>query len=109
MSVFLTLLLGPGIGQFYNRHFKKGAVILAIGFGLLVIFFVKMFKELVPLLPQPVTLPIDQEMVRNISLQIMRKNTVFFDMVKIVFAVIWSYSLVDAYFGAKKHVQNERK
>lgn len=109
MSIFLTLLLGPGVGQIYNRHFKKGAIILAIVFVLLVMSFIKMFKELVPLMPQPITLPIDQEMVGNLSLQIMQKNKVFFDTVKIVFAAIWSYSLVDAYFGAKKHVENEQK
>lgn len=107
LSPICSALIIPGLGQIINGNLKKAMVLLAMIFLLLVgaavklIFIVRSFinhPEIAPY-PSPGKIKTLQDVDFSFLLYFI-----------VAFAIIWVYSVLDAFWTGKKHdreVQNE--
>ena len=69
IPVLLCFFLGPGVGQLYNKEYKKGALLIGVSFVILLVAGVWYFNALKPFLPADLSrMPIRQaaqEIVRD--------------------------------------------
>ena len=103
IPVLLSLFLGPGVGQLYNREYKKATYLIGLSV-LILLAAVAWFKQaLAPYLPTDIT-TIDhaalQSMVQNAVTQVLRGRASTFYTYESMLLVLWMYSVVDAYRGA---------
>ncbi len=107
IPVLLCFFLGPGIGQLYNKEYKKGIILIVISFLVLIAAGMWYFKALQPYLPSdlPSTDPqAMQELVRNAAAQVSQKQGYILSASEAVLMVLWLYGIVDAFNGAKKRM-----
>ncbi len=108
IPVVLSGLLGPGIGQLYNKEFKKGALLLVLGLVLVAITTVSIAKAMMPYLSQDIAA---MDIVQLAELGDKLKSE--FDPTRsglmmacyLMLTAMWIYSIIDAYFGAKRRKQ----
>ena len=55
IPVILTLILGPGMGQIYNKEYKKGAYLIVISLIVLLSAVYWLKNILIPYLPTDIT------------------------------------------------------
>src|SRR5262245_42357396 len=102
IPVILTLLFGPGIGQLYNKEYRKGLILVALSLGLLVAFSIWLGRAAMNYLPADLN-AVDRTMLRNvIQDHIMQDHAVTFYTYEVLLAVLWVYGVVDAYLGASR-------
>ncbi len=100
--VVLLSLFGPGLGQFYNREYKKGTLILFLSFALFFVPLLWLIAKVAPQLPDPNKQLITPEMVRNTVMQTIGQDKHFLNIISFVFLGVWAYAITQAYFKAKE-------
>ena len=98
----LSGLVAPGVGQIFNRDFKKGFILLAVSMGGL-IYFSKILTEQIGMFLHTLPETWDQDPValKAAVLKVFNLNpSVFFTFYLMMF-LTWIYGVVDAYIYAK--------
>ena len=101
ISVVLSFFL-PGLGQLYNRNFKKGFLLI---FFTLVLFFLPSIWLVLKIAPQlPITADpvLLRQSAQMLVLKTVKENVHILDVISFVFLGVWAYSMTQAYFGAKE-------
>jgi TM2 domain-containing membrane protein YozV len=105
LSALCSGLVVPGLGQILNRHIKKGIALLAIVFILFII-------ETIQLAILGTTLLEDQALYQLDTVEIMQRlqdaNLSVLWILVGIFAIVWLYSVLDAFWGART-LNNKRK
>jgi TM2 domain-containing membrane protein YozV len=102
IPVLLSVLLGPGVGQLYNRQFKKGAFLIVISLGLLIAFSIWLSKAALTYLPTDIS-TVDRTVLRNIiQTHIIPEHSVTFYTYEILLGGLWIYGIIDAYIGGMR-------
>jgi hypothetical protein len=105
IPVLLCFFLGPGVGQLYNKEYKKGVALIAISFMVLIGAGMMYFKAIQPYLPKDLT-GVDpqamQELVRNAAAQVSAGKSYILSASEALLTVLWLYGVVDAYLVAQK-------
>jgi len=99
LSPLCSALVVPGLGQIMNRNLKKGLIIMSVVFFLLVGTTIKLAFIIQSLVNQP-------ELARFHLSDIMEKlkgeDLASFSYLIIAFAIIWIYSVLDAFWMGKR-------
>jgi hypothetical protein len=105
IPVLLCFFLGPGVGQLYNREFKKGTLLIVASLVVLVVAGVWYYKALVPFLPADLT-AVDpnalQDLLKNAASQITATKGFALAVFEALLTVLWIYGMVDAYLVAQR-------
>jgi TM2 domain-containing membrane protein YozV len=102
IPVLLSLLLGPGVGQLYNREYRKGGYLIALSLIVLIAAFFWFWKAVRPDLPpdlaemDPMAINTVMRESANRVVQLRGKTISIYYFILIG---LWVYSVVDAYFG----------
>ena len=107
IAVLLSLLIGPGVGQLYNREFKKGWLLIGFTAVIFILFFGTLTKAAMQMLP-PGSAMMTPEIAQEIVQKIFEKNPRPFYLFKFILIIAYAYSIVDAYKGAspKKRISH---
>ena len=98
----LLSLLGPGLGQIYNREHKKGWLLIVAAAILFIVPTVWIMKGVGPIDPASDPLEV-QALVLASAAQ--HKHTL--NLITFVFLGLWAYSITQAYFKARELTTNE--
>ena len=102
IPVVLALLLGPGVGQLYNKELKKGFILIGVSIALLLAFSVWLSRAALPYLPADMA-AIDRDVLRNIiQVHIVADHPATFYTYEALLAGLWVYGIVDAYLGGMR-------
>src|SRR5690242_4788697 len=102
IPVFLAVLLGPGMGQLYNKEFKKGFILILISIGLLIAFSIWLTKAAMVYLPSDIN-SVDHNFLRGvIQDHIVKEHPVTFYTYEALLGIIWVYGIIDAYIGGMR-------
>jgi len=104
----LLSIFGPGMGQIYNREYWRGGILIALSLGLFLSGLIFVSSQVSSYLPMNAE-NLDIEEVKNIIGTIQSEHPWKFRMANLTSIVIWVYSVVDAYLGAKKRNVNIRR
>jgi len=110
IAVLLSALLGPGVGQLYNREFKKGWILLGVGLLFAVLMMMDLSRSLMPYLTQDVaSMDLMQlaELADRISAAFSPSRSALLLICYGVMTGLWIYSIIDAWFGAKRRAVRE--
>jgi hypothetical protein len=103
IPVLLSLFLGPGVGQLYNREYKKAVYLIILSAMVLVGAMIWFRQAMTPYLPADLT-TIDraalQAMVQNAVTHVINGRGSTFYTYEFILLILWVYSIVDAYRGA---------
>lgn len=103
IAVLLSLLLGPGVGQLYNREYKKGAIFIATSMVVLMAALYWFGKAVMPYIPTDIA-ALDTvalaEIKKNAIDNVIKAQGATFYTYQAILAGLWIYSAIDAYFGA---------
>lgn len=105
----LLSFLGPGLGQIYNRDYKKGIVLLIFSSSLFLFPLFWLIFNVVPTLPDPKKEVITQEIVQSAALNVIGKDRHILNLISFLFIAVWAYSITQAYFKAKEIIQQQSK
>jgi hypothetical protein len=109
IPVLLSLFLGPGVGQLYNREYKKGSYLIGLSLFVVIAAVVWFQKAAQPYLPSE--LPTETEAVRKMFESIIQNVIAGHGRTLLTYQYIllgvWVYSVVDAYRGAIRKRQRE--
>ncbi|MFC1867264.1 hypothetical protein ACFL0H_03930 [Thermodesulfobacteriota bacterium] len=100
LSPISSAIIIPGLGQLLNNQLKKGLIILAIVFLLFVGGVVKLMFIANSLLTDPAIKRLDSEII-------IQKFDSFLWVLITAYAVIWFYSILDAFIEGRK-INKER-
>ena len=101
MAVVLSFLC-PGLGQYYNRDYRKGSWILVVTSLLVLLPSVWMVKKIVPLMPDLKKETASQEMFQSAALKAISENRHLLNFISFAFLGVWAYAITQAYFKAKE-------
>jgi hypothetical protein len=100
IPVLLCFFLGPGVGQFYNKEYKKGAILIVLSFVVLFAAGIWYYKALQPYLPNDLS-TVDplalQDLLRNAAAQVSTAQGYVLSVCEAILTVLWLYGIVDAY------------
>lgn len=103
LPVFLSLFLGPGVGQLYNREYKKASYLIGLSLIVLIAAIAWFRQALMLYLPADLT-EIDRSalpaLVQNAVTHVMNGRGTTFYTYEFIMVVLWVYSVIDAYRGA---------
>ena len=98
----LLSLFGPGLGQLYNKDYKKGIILLVVSSLLIFVpvlwLYLKVVPELQGLDPSTLTPQRVQELTNNA----VGNNKHILNLITFMFLGLWAYTITQAYFGAKE-------
>lgn len=95
MAVIFSIFVFAGVGQLYNKQYKKGILIM-IAFSILV------FLSSRPIVLSYVDYLNTAANVENIDLSkvdVVKPNTI----VTMLMTIVWLFAIVDSYISAKKY------
>lgn len=101
ISVFLSIL-GPGLGQIYNRDIRKGVALLLASTFLFLFPMIWLVARVQPLLPKADGQQVSQEAVQAAALQVLQKDKFLLNFISFAFLGLWAYAITQAYFRAKE-------
>ncbi len=105
IPVLLCFLLGPGVGQLYNKDYRKGVLLIVASLAVLIVAGVWYYKTLQPFIPADIT-SVDpqalQQLMMNAAGQISSKNGKVLAAFQALLSVLWIYGMVDAYRSAQR-------
>jgi hypothetical protein len=101
----LSLFVGPGVGQIYNREFKKGFVLMGISLVLAVAFFAWLHMAIFgQLSSDPMVMSPEQlaRVMESFNTDVLKNHlgTVIIYMAGIL--LVWIYGVIDAYLNASR-------
>ena len=103
IPVLLCLLLGPGVGQLYNKEYKKGALFIilsAVVLGCAMVWYWKAVQQFLPVdlsTVDPQALP---PLLKNASEQVSAQGSRALIAFKAALTALWLYGAIDAYLVA---------
>ena len=104
IPVVLCFFLGPGVGQLYNKEYKKGAFLMAASLLVLIVAGVWYYRTLQPYLPNDLT-TVDpaamQQLLQNATGQITAADSHMLIAFEAALTALWLYGCIDAYLVAK--------
>src|SRR5262245_40320901 len=100
--VLLLSLLGPGLGQMYNKEFRKGFMLLFISSALFILRLYWLVGKIAPLLPDPKKTTITPEMVQSAAMAVIGQDKHILNLISFTFLGIWAYAITQAIFKAKE-------
>jgi hypothetical protein len=106
IPVVLTLFLGPGVGQLYNREFKKGALMIILSLAAALMVSARIAKGLAAeyqLDPTTMDPAAWAALSEKMNLQGLFGSPVVILCLVLLFS-LWLWSLVDAWQGARRRV-----
>ena len=102
VAVSLSALVWPGLGQVYNRDFKKGLVFMGVAATSALVFFVGAGARLLGALPSDITSLLDPDSAMVIADQVLNQGGGRLGVAALVMMVTWLLGIVDAYLGARR-------
>lgn len=103
----LSAVVAPGVGQFVNREPGKGLFLLTAFLGALYWLSKVVTERLIELLPgSPETWGADKDALANALRQLIEQTPDMFFTFQILVLVIWVFSIVDAYIGARNRLRS---
>ena len=105
IPVLLCLFLGPGVGQLYNKEYKKGTWLIVFSALILAWAIYWYYHAIQPFLPGDMTTVDPQAMsdlLKNAMQQVSAKGSGMLFFFKAVLTLVWFYAVVDAYLVADK-------
>ena len=106
-AVILSFLC-PGLGQYYNRDYRKGSVILVLTTLLVLLPSIWIVRKVAPLVPDPKKGTISQETIQSAAVQVILENRHLLNVISLVFLGIWAYAITQAYFKAREISEKEK-
>lgn len=98
----LSGLVAPGVGQIYNKDFKRGALLLIVFLGGFLWFSSILTEQLsVFISTPPETWMQDPEKLKVAITGVVSKNPDMFVTFYAMMILTWLFAVVDAYFSAK--------
>jgi TM2 domain-containing membrane protein YozV len=112
IPVILTLVLGPGTGQFYNKEYKKGLLLMGLSLLILMVFIIRAKDIFMTYLPKDVTTEDPTQLV--LMLQQNAENAVsshtgMIFVCGLAFLAVWFYGVVDSYKGGRRRAAEKKK
>lgn len=108
IPVLLSFFLGPGMGQIYNKEYKKGILLIVASLILLAVAGVWYYHNLRTYIPEDMT-TVDpqamQQLMTNAANQIGQEQRTALALFQALLGVLWIYGIVDAYRVADKKRQ----
>ena len=99
----LSALVAPGIGQFANREYFKGSVLLFASVASFLWFSRAVTEALSLLLPgTPDQWKLDQGAFKEAVVKIVGQNPSMFLTFEVLIVVVWVFGVVDAYMTARR-------
>lgn len=106
IPVLLSALIGPGVGQLYNRQFKKGWILMGLSLLVLVAFSIWLSRAALPYLPSLVQ-KLEPKMLREvIQTHVVKEHPVSFYAYQLILAGLWAYGVADAYWQARQRLRH---
>ncbi|MBW2610236.1 MAG: hypothetical protein JRC68_07810 [Deltaproteobacteria bacterium] len=99
LSPLCSAVIIPGLGQVLNHHLKKGLIILGIVFILFIAGTVKLALIINSLLKGQVIDRLDSSLIME---KIQAEDIFVLRVIIIAFAIVWFYSVIDAFREGKK-------
>jgi hypothetical protein len=109
--VILSAVLGPGMGQLYNKEYKKAIYLIVLSLIVLVAFMSWMKNILMPsALPLNVEDPVElAKVLQDNANNGMAQNHGTLFVYQLLMFGLWIYGIVDAYQGARRRVREKKK
>ncbi|OGR79406.1 MAG: hypothetical protein A3I11_03290 [Elusimicrobia bacterium RIFCSPLOWO2_02_FULL_39_32] len=101
ISILLSFL-GPGLGQIYNKEYKKGTILLVIASSLFLLPMIWLVIALGPMLPDPRTEVIHPDKIQALAKEVIGKDRHLLNLISFTFLGIWAYAITQAYFKSKE-------
>ncbi len=100
--VVLLSLIGPGLGQLYNKEYKKGALLIFLSAALFILPLLWLMAKVAPRLPDPKQTAITQEIVQEAAMKVVGEDKHTLNLISFAFLGFWAYAITQAYFKAKE-------
>ena len=100
IPVLLSFFLGPGMGQLYNKEYKKGSLLIVLSAVVLLATCWWYFKAIHAYLPADLSALDPQALeplLRNAAEQVSAKNGTILSVSEALLMVLWLYGIFDAY------------
>ncbi|MBW1730389.1 MAG: hypothetical protein JRH08_02530 [Deltaproteobacteria bacterium] len=99
ISPLCSAFVIPGLGQILNQHIKKGLLLLFIIFGLFVATLIQLYRILTALIKEAPLSTLGPEGIIN---SFRATHPVGLYWIAGIFALLWFYSVIDAWFYGHK-------
>lgn len=99
--VFLSALVWPGAGQLYNREARKGALLIAISFLVVLALCIVIGLDLARALTADFS-AFEAEPA-GVTWQALAQDARLLLGIGVLVIAVWAYGVVDAYVGARQH------
>lgn len=106
IPVILTVVMGPGMGQIYNKEYKKGAYLIVVSLIVLLSAVYWLKNIIIPYLPADITTEDPTQltlMIQNNAHKATTDHAGIFLVYQLLLLGLWIYSVVDSYLGAKRN------
>ena len=108
VTVVVLSFLCPGMGQYYNKDYKKGSLILVLTTLMVLLPAVWIVRATAPLLPDAASQgEISPEMIQSAATKVISENRHTLNLISFVFLGLWAYAITEAYFKAKELMEKE--
>src|SRR5579864_6191814 len=100
IPVLLTVLLGPGMGQLYNKEYKKALYLLLLALVVVIGSGYWFLKALMPYLPSDPALMDPsalQKIIKEKAPEVVTAHQGTLFAYQGILVLVWLYSVVDAY------------
>lgn len=104
LAPLCSALVIPGLGQVINEHIKKGVILLAAVFVLIVVSTYEMYQMISDILSSG-ALAND---TTTIMAKVLSGDYTLLGSLLAVFTLLWLYSVIDAFIGGRKADELER-
>src|SRR5947209_4432918 len=102
IPVILAVVLGPGVGQFYNKELRKGMVLVVLSIGLLLAFSIWLSRAAFPYLPTDMA-TLDRNALKDIiQNHVVHDHPLTFYIYELLLAALWVYGIVDSFLGGMR-------
>ena len=98
LALFTTLFFGPGIGHFFLKQHKKGAMLIGIALLIFIVVAVIMSFSI-----DLNSIPKDYGAMREYLRNFLSQNANMMLMINIPLALVWAYAFAD--IGRSLHVE----
>lgn len=99
----LSGLVAPGLGQIYNREYRKGSLLLFASIGSFIWFSRTVTQAISLLLPgTPDQWTLNEGAFRGAVTKVVSQNPNMFVTFEVLIIVVWAFATLDAYFTARR-------
>ena len=103
----LSALVVPGMGQVFNRDYKKGFFLMAVFFGSFMWFSKVVTEQLSGILTgTPDQWAQNPSMLQEGVMKLVTQNTDMFFTFQLLIIIVWIFAIVDAYLVARRNAAN---